>query len=269
MLHPMDLGQYYEAVVKWYIYKATDFQEVLIKAHKVRSRLDSLGCFRNIAVFIDTSKGPTASPDGLEITFQVKELRRVVGGVSTHVGNNEGSLVVGLKAPNLFGRGERFQVEYSHGSQGTHNFNVAFIKPLKGRHTPLISTSIYKQSTEWPPSGYKENDMGVCFDLGFNSLPLIKHNIQWIGAIRNISVLGRGSAFEVREESGPNLKSALRHILSVDLRDELIFPSCGTLFQLTTEFAGLGGNVGFLKNDAYLQTNYSIAEDFVSFFFTN
>lgn len=52
--------------------------------------------------------------------------------------------------------------------------------------------------------------------------------------------------------------------MSVDLRDELIFPSCGTLAQLTTEMAGLGGDVGFFRNDLYLQHNYSILDGIVS-----
>lgn len=79
-----------------------------------------------------------------------------------------------------------------------------------------------------------------------------------------MGVLTRSSAFDVREQSGPSLKSSLKHILSVDLRDELIFPSCGTLLQLTTEVAGLGGDVGFFRNDLYLQHNYSILDEIVS-----
>lgn len=51
------------------LFSATDFQDVLIKAHRVRMKLDSLGCFRNIAIFIDTSKGPKATPDGLEVNI--------------------------------------------------------------------------------------------------------------------------------------------------------------------------------------------------------
>lgn len=60
------------------------------------------------------------------------------------------------------------------------------------------------------------------------------------------------------------MKSALKHILSIDLRDEKIFPTCGSLFQLTSELAGVGGDVGFVKNDFYIQTNYPIMEDVVS-----
>lgn len=91
-----------------------------------------MGCFKNVGVYIDTSKGPEATRDGLEITFHVMELKRMVGGINTTVGNNEGSLVIGTKFPNLFGRGERIQAEYSYGSKKSNNFSVQFIKPIRG-----------------------------------------------------------------------------------------------------------------------------------------
>lgn len=62
--------------------------------------------------------------------------------------------------------------------------------------------------------------------------------------------------------SGHTLKSALRHILCVDRRDNPIFPKEGTLFKLNQEFAGLGGNIGFFKNELELQANLPITEDF-------
>ncbi|KAG5882368.1 hypothetical protein JTB14_036292 [Gonioctena quinquepunctata] len=245
------------------LFKARDFQEVLLKAHRARVKLDELGCFKNISIFVDTSKGPKSTADGLEVTFNVKEHKRITGGVSTHVGNNEGALLIGMRAPNIFGRGERVQVEYSHGSKKTSNFNLAFIKPLRGKHRPILTTSIFQAHSEWPTSGYKQLERGLLFDLGFYSTPLLKHNIAWEANIRDLSVLGRTTSFDVRKEAGLSLKSALRHVLSLDLRDELIFPTEGSLFQLTSEVAGLGGDVGFLKNEFFLQGNYSLMEDIV------
>lgn len=57
-------------------------------------------------------------------------MRRLAGGISTMVGNNEGSLLVSARAPNLFGRAERVQMEYSHGNKSSINFNVSAIKPF-------------------------------------------------------------------------------------------------------------------------------------------
>lgn len=100
--------------------------------HKVRGRLEALGCFKNVGVFIDTSKGEKATKDGLEITFHVNELKRVLGGINTMIGNNEGSVVLSTRFPNLFGRGEKIQMEYSYGSKKSNNFNVQFMKPIRG-----------------------------------------------------------------------------------------------------------------------------------------
>lgn len=245
------------------LFKAKDFQDVLLKAHKARVKLDELGCFKNIGVYIDTSKGPNATSDGLEVTFDVKEFKRVTGGISTQVGNNEGSLLVGMKAPNILGRGERVQAEYSHGSKKTSNFNLSFIKPFRGKHRPTLKTSILQAHSEWPSSGYKQLERGLLVDLGFYSTSLFRHNLQWEGIIRDLTTLSRAASFEVREQSGPSLKSSFKHILSVDVRDDIIFPSGGGLVQLTSELAGMGGNIGYLKNEIFFQDNFSLFEDVV------
>lgn len=56
----------------------------------------------------------------------------MVGGINTSVGNNEGSIVLGTRFPNLFGRGESIQAQYSYGSKKSNNFNLQFVKPIRG-----------------------------------------------------------------------------------------------------------------------------------------
>ncbi|KAL1502727.1 hypothetical protein ABEB36_007830 [Hypothenemus hampei] len=245
------------------LFKAHDFQDVLLKAHKAVVKLDELGCFKNIGVYIDTSKGLNATTDGLEVTFEVTEYKRITGGINTQVGNNEGSILFAMRAPNLFGRGERVQTEYTRGSKKTSNFNLSFIKPFRGKHRPSLRTSILQAHSEWPNSGYKQLERGVQLDFGFYSSSLFKHNLQWEGIIRDLSTLSRTASFEVREQSGSTLKSSLKHILSMDIRDDLIFPSYGSLIEITSELAGLGGNIGFLKNELFFQDNYSLLDDIV------
>ncbi|PNF44042.1 Sorting and assembly machinery component 50-like protein [Cryptotermes secundus] len=245
------------------LFQAKDFQEVIVGAHKVRGKLEGLGCFRNIGIYIDTSSGPHATPEGVEVTFYVRELKRIVGGVSTLVGNNEGSLVVQMRLPNIFGRGEKLQTEYSYGSQKTSTFNLSFTKPLQGNLNPVFTGTVFQAGSEWPSSGYKQIERGLLLDFGFNSTPLVRHNLQWEGAWRDISCMSRSAAFQVREQTGPSLKSSVRHILTFDCRDAPILPTCGSLIKLTQEFAGLGGNIGFFKNDLCLQSNWTLLADMV------
>lgn len=92
----------------------------------------------------------------------------------------------------------------------------------------------------------------------------MKHNLQWEGIIRELGVVGKSTSFEVREQSGATMKSAIRHIVSTDLRDDNIFPTGGTFLQNTTEIAGLGGDVGFWKNEVFVQSNVALYQDIVS-----
>jgi len=49
------------------LFKATNFEDVIVRASKVREKLDALGCFRQIGIYVDTSQGPEATPDGVEV----------------------------------------------------------------------------------------------------------------------------------------------------------------------------------------------------------
>ncbi len=195
------------------------------------------------------------------------------------VGNNEGSLMTGVKFPNVFGRGEKLQADYTYGTKKTSNFNISLVKPLRGKLKTNLTGNIYQSNGEYQQSGFKELDRGFLADLAFRSAPNVSHNLQYEAVWRNISSLNRAAAFSVREHSGDEfvrivettlnhlllghtLKSALRHILCVDRRDNPIFPKEGTLFKLNQEFAGLGGNIGFFKNELELQANLPLTEDF-------
>ena len=42
-----------------------------MKADRVYRRMENLECFKNVEIFIDTSKGPKASPNGIEVKFEL------------------------------------------------------------------------------------------------------------------------------------------------------------------------------------------------------
>lgn len=245
------------------LFKATDFQEVIVGAHKVRSKLETLECFSKVGILIDTSDGPDATPDGLEVVFQVKELKRIAGSVKTLMGNNEGSLVIELKAPNMFGRGEKVTAEYTRGWNRTIGLSTTFYKPLKILQNASFSASIFQQGSEWVRSGYKLVERGLLLDLAFNSKTSLRHNVQWEGSWRELECLTRSTSFLVREQNGHSLKCSIRHVAELDKRDAAVFPSCGHLFKLIQEFAGLGGDIGFLKHELQLQSNSSLFADVV------
>ncbi|XP_043476493.1 sorting and assembly machinery component 50 homolog [Leptopilina heterotoma] len=245
------------------LFKAKNFDDVILHTYSVRKRLENLGCFKNIDTFIDTSKGPDATPDGIEVTFTIKELGRIRGSVNTSVGNNEGSVTITTETPNMFGRGERINAQYSYGTK-SNQINISAIKPFfDSRHQKVLTTSIFRTSSDFPWSGYKLSNMGFLVNLALSQgkRDNITHNFQYEADVRNVTA-SKQAAFQVREQCGPTLKSSVRHIFAIDKRDATLFPTKGSLIELTTEFAGLGGNIGFVKNELNLQTNWTLFKYF-------
>lgn len=246
------------------IFRVKQFEELIFTAQDIRNRLQSLGCFSDVDIHVDTSK--EGGDSDYEVTFSVKELKRMVGSVNTLVGNQEGCVMLSGKMTNLLGRGERFQVDYSYGSKRSSNVNMSLSKPIHSLgykessmpntySIPTVTTSGFQHSAEFLPSGYKELLRGFLVDFSFLSAPQVAHSLQWEGIWRELNCVNRSTAFAVREQCGHTLKSAIKHILTVDRRDNPIFPSEGSLFRLSQEFAGLGGDVGFFKNEVESQVN--------------
>lgn len=245
------------------LFLARDFQEVILKTRYVRKQLETLGAFRQISVVIDTSTGPQSSPNGLEVTFKVQEVKRLVGGVNTLVGNNEGSMVIGLKFPNTWGRGEFVQTEYHYGTKHSSGFNVTVSKPFLGWLNPRITGAVFRQAADFTWSGFRQVDRGLLTELLFESTPGVHHSLRWEALWRELSGLTPTIPFVVREEMGHSLKSSLKHVVTVDRRDNSVLPTEGGYFRLHQELAGLGGDIGFLKHEVECQVNVPISRDFV------
>ncbi|XP_035257915.1 sorting and assembly machinery component 50 homolog A-like [Anguilla rostrata] len=244
------------------VFTAKNLIDVMKKSHDARQKLLRLGIFRQVEVVIDTSQGDGALPNGLDVTFEVTELRRVTGSYNTMVGNNEGSMVLGIKLPNFLGRAEKLTFQFSYGTKET-SYGLSFFKPQPGNFDRNFSLNVYKVTGQFPWSSLRETDRGVSTDINF---PIWKtnHTLKWEGVWRELACLGRTASFAVREESGHTLKSSLSHAMMIDTRNSAIFPRRGALLKINQELAGYtGGDASFLKEDVELQLNKRLFWDSV------
>ncbi|RMC02950.1 hypothetical protein DUI87_20143 [Hirundo rustica rustica] len=172
------------------VFKAKNLIDVMRKSHEAREKLLRLGIFRQVDVLIDTCRGDDALPNGLDVTFEVTELRRLTGSYNTMVGNNEGSMVLGLKFPNLFGRAEKVTFQFSYGTKET-SYGLSFFKPRPGNFERNFSVNVYKVTGQFPWSSLRETDRGVSTE--FNHAMVIDS--------RNSSILPkRGALLKINQE---------------------------------------------------------------------
>ncbi|KAG7221114.1 hypothetical protein INR49_017555 [Caranx melampygus] len=244
------------------VFRARNLIDVMRKSHEARQKLLRLGIFRKVEVVIDTSRGEDALPNGLDVTFEVTELRRMTGSYNTMVGNNEGSMVLGLKLPNVFGRAEKLTFQFSYGTKET-SYGLSFFKPQPGHFERNVSINLYKVTGQFPWSSLRETDRGISAELSF---PVWKtsQTLKWEGVWRELGCLARTASFAVREESGHSLKSSLSHAMVIDTRNSSILPRKGGLLKIHQELAGYtGGDASFLKEDFEIQLNRTLLWDSV------
>ncbi|XP_035280364.1 sorting and assembly machinery component 50 homolog A isoform X1 [Anguilla anguilla] len=244
------------------VFAAKNLIDVMKKSHEARAKLLRLGIFRQVEVLIDTCQGNDALPNGLDVTFEVTELRRMTGSYNTMVGNNEGSMVLGIKLPNFLGRAEKLTFQFSYGTKET-SYGLSLFKPQPGNFDRNFSVNLYKVTGQFPWSSLRETDRGVSTEFNF---PVWKsnHTLKWEGVWRELACLARTASFAIREESGHSLKSSLSHAMVIDTRNSAILPRKGALLKINQELAGYsGGDVSFLKEDFEIQLNRRLFWDSV------
>ncbi|NXD14337.1 SAM50 protein, partial [Nothocercus nigrocapillus] len=228
------------------VFKAKNLIDVMRKSHEAREKLLRLGIFRQVEVLIDTCQGDDALPNGLDVTFEVTELRRLTGSYNTMVGNNEGSMVLGLKFPNLFGRAEKVTFQFSYGTKET-SYGLSFFKPQPGN---------FERKTRG--NGYELKHRMFQLPMRKNFLTL-RMTEPWHRLPREIVESPSLEIFHTR------LDAALcHHAMVIDSRNSSILPRRGALLKINQELAGYtGGDVSFLKEDFEFQLNKQLLWDSV------
>lgn len=230
-------------------FEAENFAQIVKKCVYSRARLQELGIFKSVAITIDTCKVPGAPNNAYDVKFVVEE-KRLEGGIHTSAGSNDIQTSLNLGWNNLFGRGEKLTGRYVHTrnfrSRKNNQAHLQFTKPLNGNPDVNLTLGGYSTNTDVPRSGYREASKGLLAGLAFPST-LGSHNVQWDGVWRDLGALSRTTPFPVREQAGHTLKSSVQHTVTTDTRDDVILPNSGYLVKAVQEYAGLGGNVEFIK----------------------
>lgn len=174
-------------------------------------------------------------------------------------------MVVGAKLPNVGGRGEFIQAEVQYGTKHSSVFNITASKPFLGPRNPRFTAAVYEQAADYPWNAFRERDRGLLAEYSFQSWPNVNHSLRWEGVWRELNPLGITVPFAVREQMGHSLKSALKHILTIDTTDNSILPTEGFSLRVCSEVAGhnLGGDIKFIKNEIEHQMNFSLFSDLV------
>lgn len=214
------------------------------KLRRSRQRIQNLGFFETVEV--NNEQGSTA--DKTVITVDVEE--QSTGDLTFGAGfSSTGGVLgnVGLRERNLLGRGQDLRLNFSISTE-TSQLNLSFTEPYFLNRNLSAGFDAFRITTEQDESSFDEERIGgslrAGFDLTENTRQVWRYTLQR----EVISGVDDGASLVIQDDEGDRLISSISQQTTYDTRDSRFDAHEGMVLSLTTEFAGLGADVRFIKN---------------------
>jgi outer membrane protein insertion porin family len=248
---------------------------------RAERRLKNLNYFKTVKI----TNEPGSAPDRIVLNVEVDEQPTgefsIAGGYSTADGFM-GEISVGER--NLLGRGQyaRASVQYGERARG---FELSFAEPfflgyrlaagvdLYSKHT--LASSFYSYDNKIMGTGVR-GGFALSEELSFQArYSIYEQKIELSSALTNCSAVPGQPTYvagcpsvPVRRElaAGASIVSLVGYTVAYNTLDNNRNPTSGLLAEFKQDFAGVGGDVNFVRSTADVRTYYEVFSDIVTVF---
>lgn len=213
------------------------------KLRRSRQNIQNLGFFRSV----DVNSNPGSQPDRTVIGVEVQEQSTgdltFGAGFSTRLGPVGN---VGMRERNLLGRGQDLRVGFTlSGAQS--ELNLSFTEPYFLNRNLAAGFDLFRVINNDKERSFDEQRLGGSLRAGFNWGEDLRQVVRYKIEDQKIENVDANAALLVKEEEGQSLESSVSQTLTFDTRDNRFDPRKGFVVNLSTEVAGLGGDVFHFK----------------------
>ena len=215
------------------------------------TEIKRLGFFKTVEI----NQVPTSQPD--RTTLQVRVEEQPTGELSFGAGYSSVDkllLDIGISEHNFRGRGQDIRLRASVGSL-RQQIDASFTEPRFLGHDLRGGIDLFSYRYDFSEqAGFTTNSLGAGFRLGFplnNSTYFLWHyNLHRDDVEVDATSCDDGLiSITICDQRGQSLTSLLGYTLSVDRRNDPIKPTHGFFFNVSQDFAGVGGTVQYVKSD--------------------
>lgn len=230
-----------------------------------KARIRKLGFFKSVTA----ETKPGRDKDNVVVAIAVEEDETIVvsfgGGYST----SEGVIGdVAVEERNLLGTGRRAKVKLS-GSAQRLQAEASFTEPhLLDSDVSATVAALYKDFDASDQSSFKGQKVGGSVELGYALSDTVTGAVNYKLFRNTITDVGSDASAAIKDAvpgfpdatSATYYTSSVGYGLSYDTRDKPVLPTEGNLVTLTQDFAGVGGDVRYLKSTIDARTYLPLAE---------
>jgi outer membrane protein insertion porin family len=209
-----------------------------------RQRLEDLAYFSTVSV----TSAPGTTADKAVVNARVEEKATgeltIGGGYSTDAGALAN---LGVREHNLIGTGVDAGINTVLAQKRTQ-IDVNLTDPyFLDRNLVATFNPFAIQSTNLITAQYDERRVGFAASIGYEFSEYLRQAWTYTLVQRKVYNVLTGANLYVQDEAGTSLLSQISQTLSLDFRDSKLDPRNGSIYRLGTDFAGLGGNVNYVR----------------------
>ena len=219
------------------------FNRVLLD--RSRTRIRSLGFFKDVEIKDTTG----TQPDRSDITVNVTE--QSTGALQLGLGYSSTSNLVGefsYTEQDLFGRGDFVQASVTI-SQITKEYKASFTEPYFLDRPLAAGVQIFRQQTDYTQATFEQNNTGGIASLTFPVSEFSLVGLNYTYEIAQVQPFG-GAPLVILLAAGTTYGSIFGYSYSYNTLDDARKPTKGMVMSLSQGFAGMGGNLKFIKTMA-------------------
>ncbi len=222
-------------------------------------RLNQLGYFKPLeGEAVDVQKTPNAD-NKVDIGLKFEEQNRNQLTFGAGVSQFDGFFgQLSFQTSNFLGRGETFSVTAQQGNRAK-NYQVAFTEPFLFDRPMTAGVDLYSREIRYEGQ-FTQESLGGNLVFGFQVMPyarmFVNYSLEQV-EVKDLNPLYRdplvlaGNPFLEDSlligEGGKRTVSKIGPSFVYNTVDHPIFPTSGSRYTLSLDWAGLGGNVNFLN----------------------
>lgn len=198
---------------------------------------------------------PTEKDDRYDININVEEKSTSSIGLDMGYNTSGGPFGrVSFLERNLVGTGKYLSAGVTAGRKHT-NYYASLTEPyFLGRDLMLSGNFFRNQSGKRSgftngEQNYSLRSTGVETTLGYDVTEDLAHSIDYLIKQDILRSPGGSSSRFIVEQMGSFVTSAIGHTLTYNRLDSKVLPKNGYIMTASQEYAGVGGDTGFLKHD--------------------
>jgi outer membrane protein insertion porin family len=213
---------------------------------KTKTRLTDLGYFGGV----DITTSPGSAPDKAIINVRVAEKATgelsFGGGYSTDAG---ALLDIGLSERNMVGTGIDASINGVL-AQRRSSISLSVTDPYFLDRNLVAGFDLFLIETDYlGTEPYDEQRIGTAFRLGYDFNEHLRQVWSYTIVDREVfNVISTASPL-ILNQTGWTLLSQISQVITLDYRDSKVYPHSGWAINLGTDYAGLGGQVDFVRGN--------------------